>query len=35
VQLGYRLVERGEPGTSDPGELGKVGVGYLAMADDP
>ena len=35
VQPGNRLVERGEPGTSGPGELGKVSVGYLAMADDP
>ena len=34
VQLGHRLVERGEPGTSGPGELDKVSVGYLAMADD-
>jgi hypothetical protein len=34
VQPGNRLVERGEPGTSGPGELGKVSVGYLAMADD-
>jgi hypothetical protein len=35
VQLGHRLVECGEPGTPDPGELGQVSVGYLAMADDP
>lgn len=25
----------GEPGTAGPGKLGKVGVGHLAMADDP
>ena len=24
-----------EPGTPAPGELGKVSVGHLAMADDP
>src|ERR1035438_7686746 len=35
VQLGHRLVERGEPGTAGPGELGQVSVGDLAMADDP
>src|ERR1035438_3785947 len=35
VQLRHRLVECGEPGTAGPGELGQVGVGYLAMTDDP
>jgi hypothetical protein len=35
VQLGYRLVERGEPGTTGPGELGKVSIGDLMVADDP
>lgn len=35
VQLGYRLVERGEPGTAGPGELGQVSVGDLTVSDDP
>ena len=35
VQLGHRLVERGEPGTAGPGELGQVSVSDLTMADDP
>jgi hypothetical protein len=35
VQLGHRLVERGEPGTAGPGELGQVSVADLTVADDP
>jgi len=35
VQLGHRLVERGEPGTAGPGELGQVSACDLTVADDP
>ena len=35
VQCGHRLVERGEPGTAGPGELGQVSAGDLTVADDP
>jgi hypothetical protein len=35
VQLGHRLVERGEPRTAGPSELGQVSVGDLTVADDP
>jgi hypothetical protein len=34
VQLGHRLVERGEPAPACSRELCQVGVGYLAVADD-
>jgi hypothetical protein len=32
VKLGHRLVKHGEPGTPNPGELGKISIGYLATA---
>ena len=35
VQLCHRLVERGEPGTASPSELGQVSVGDLTVSDDP
>ena len=35
VQLGYGLVEGGQPRSSRSRELGQVGVRDLAMADDP
>jgi hypothetical protein len=34
VELGHRLVEGGEPGYAGPRELGQVGVGDLAVADN-
>src|ERR1019366_873209 len=35
VQLDHGLVEGGKPGSTSSRELGQVGVGDLAMADDP
>jgi hypothetical protein len=34
VQLGHGLVEGGEPGSAGPRELGQIGFGDLAVADD-
>jgi len=34
VKLGHRLVERGDPGSVCPRELGQVSVSHLAMTND-
>jgi hypothetical protein len=34
MQLSQGLVERGQPTTPGPRELGEVSVGYLPMADN-
>ncbi len=34
VQFGHPFVEGGQAAMAYPGELGKVGVGHLPMADD-
>ena len=34
VELGHRLVERGEPGSVGPRELCQVSIGHLAVTDD-